>query len=358
MTKKPQYDVNKTKKRWRKRRMRQRNKLHRRGQAQPGQKGKCHCRKLGIERSREKPSPKSPTEEESSPDMVAVILGEAREKTPRPKKQQPATAQIVERPVVPVVAATSRVQEPPQAKARIPPPESARVSAELLRERTEENRRRAQQIEWQNWENATKKHLKVREQLQARDATAAPEVRVETATRKEELSRTTATESQEKQEQSQPLTPLIPVDEPSLGDGSTTEELEGENDERLSGEERQPSQAATSYNWHKNTRPAEPKMPKRRKPSGEETKLKLEQIAYLTMWMQQEKGQRQAWEREPLDEETDVNNLAREMQTMDEQLGKGATLQCIRSQLTEWGIQGVEDAGPQDKTLETPLCKM
>ena len=198
----------------------------------------------------------------------------------------------------------------------------------------------------------------MREQLQARDATAAPEVRVETATRKEELSRTTATESQEKQEQSQPLTPLIPVDEPSLGDGSTTEEVEGENDERLSGKERQPSQAATSYNWHKNRRPAEPKMPKRRKPSGEETKLKLEQIAYLTMWMQQEKGQRQAWEREPLDEEMDVNNLAREMQTMDEQLGEGATLQCIRSQLTEWGIQGVEDAGPQDKTPETPLCKM
>ena len=149
-------------------------------------------------------------------------------------------------------------------------------------------------------------------------------------------------------------------DESPIGDGSTTEELEGEEEEQVSGKEPQPKQAGSSESWHKNTRPAEPPeppMPKRRKLTGEEAQLRLDQIAYLTMWMQQSTERRQVWEREYPDQGKDVISLAKEIQYMDVQLGDGATMQCIYSQLMEWGIPGKVEKGLQEQTPETPQCK-
>ena len=119
---------------------------------------------------REEAPPRS-GEEESSPDMVDIILGKAKERRSRPraKKEKAATA---------TPAATVGTTRPaPATQAKVPPPESARVSAELLRQRTEENRQREQRIEWQNWESAAKRYLKTREQLQEREATRIQEER-------------------------------------------------------------------------------------------------------------------------------------------------------------------------------------
>ena len=215
--------------------------------------------KVGNKKKPKESPPGNPTEEESSPDMAAVILGEAKERAVRPRKRQLTATQPAER-TTQQSPAKSGVPEPPQVKARVPPPESARVSEELLRQRTEENRRREQRLEWQNWENAAKKYIQQSRQLPERSEANVPDGKVETKMEKRKQDGPTAEDDQEENRQSQPLTPLIPRDESPIGDGSTTEELEGEEEEQASRKEPQPQQARSSESWRKNTRPAEPPM--------------------------------------------------------------------------------------------------
>ena len=169
-----------------------------------------------------------------------------------------------------------------------------------------------------------------------------------------------ADEEQRKAQQSQPLTPLLPREESPIGDGSTTEEVEDdklEQDTRAEPHDRptQPSEA-----WHKNTRPAEPRMTKKRQASeprprleGEQAQLKLDQLAYLAMWLKDDDETRRFWEGRQPDLEEDIARLAREMQTTDLQLGQGATAQCIASRLTEWGYEEVLGEPSQEKAPET-----
>ena len=208
-------------------------------------RGETARQKVGNKKRPKEPFQGSPAEEESNPDGVAVILGEAKEKTTTPRKQKPTATQP-----------TEQTASTPLAKARAPPPESARVSEELLRQRTEENRQREQRLEWKKWEKAAKKYIKQGEQLQERRETKETEVKVECKmeTRKEE--KPPAENDQEANTQSQPLTPLIPRDESPIGDGSTMEELEGEEEDHGCGK--------VSESWHKNTGPAERLMPKKR----------------------------------------------------------------------------------------------
>ena len=291
--------------------------------------------KVGNTKNLREEAPPSSGEEESSPDMVDIILGKAKERRSRPrtKKEKAATA---------TPAATVGTMRPaPAMQAKVPPPESARVSAELLRQRTEENRQREQRIEWQNWESAAKRYLKTREQLQEREATRIQEERSQAERKKEEALKPAVKEDKQGEQQNQPLTPLMPREESPVS--NPTEELEREDEA--------PEQPTTSMTWRKNTRPAEPK---RRRLTGEEVQLRLEQTAYLAIWMQQDKDQRQAWEREQPDEEGDIRCLAKEIQSLDEQLGDGATVQCVRSQLQEWGQPVLEEEWPQEKAPETP----
>ena len=308
--------------------------------------GETSTQKVGNKKRPRKPLPGSPMEEELSPDMVAVILGEVKEREKRPRKQQLTATRPKE----------TTADQPP-VKARVPPPESARVSEELLRQRTEENRRREQRLEWQNWENAAKKYIKQREQLQERRETNEMEGQVEDKMEVGKEDKPTVENDQEANRQSQPLTPLIPRDESPIGDGSATEDLEAEEEEHGRGEEPQQQEASGSENWHKNTRLAEPRMPKKRELTGEEVQLKLDQLAYLTMWMQQSTERRQAWEREYPNQDKDTISLAKKMQQMDMQLGDGATIQCIQRQLSEWGMQEPVQTEPQEQTPETPQCR-
>ena len=308
--------------------------------------GETPLQKVGNKKRPKEPLPGSPMEEESSPDMVAVILGEAKERATKPRKQQPAATQP-----------TERTAEQPPAKAKVPPPASARVSEELLRPRTEENRRLEQRLKWENWEKAAKKYITQRRQLQERRETNEPEGKVEDKMETGKEDKPTAENDQEANRQSQPLTPLIPRDESPTGDGSTTEDLEGEEEEHVRGKEPQRQQARVSESWHKTTRPAEPLMPKKRGLTGGEAQLRLNQLAYLTVWMQQSTERRQAWEREYPDQDEDAISLAKKMQQMDVQLGDGATIQCIQSQLIEWGMQVFVQTEPQEQTPETPQCR-
>ena len=73
--------------------------------------------------------------------------------------------------------------------------------------------------------------------------------------------------------------------------------------------------------------------------------------------MQQSTERRQAWEREYPDQDKDVISLARELQHVDVQLGDGATMQCIHSQLMKWGIPDMVEIGLQEQTPETPQCR-
>ena len=291
--------------------------------------------KVGNTKNLREEAPPSSGEEESSPNMVDIILGKAKERRSRPRTQK-------EKAATATPAATVGTMRPaPATQAKVPPPESARVSAELLRQRTEENRQREQRIEWQNWESAAKRYLKTTEQLQEREATRIQEERSQAERKKEETLKPAVKEDKQGEQQSQPLTPFMPREESPVG--SPTEELEREDEA--------PEQPTTSMTWHKNTRPAEPK---RRRLTGEEVQLRLEQTAYLAIWMQQDKDQRQAWEREQPDEEGDIHCLAKAIQSLDDQLGDGATVQCVRSQLQEWGQPVLEEEWPQEKAPETP----
>ena len=161
-------------------------------------------------------------------------------------------------------------------------------------------------------------------------------------------------------QQSQPLTPLLPRDESPIGDGSTTEEMEEEKQEQAAGAETQHQPAQPSEAWRKEARPAEPQMPNKWKVTGSKTQLdgkqaqlKLDQLAYLAMWMKEDEETRQFWEGRQPDLEADTARPARELQKMDLHIGQGATAQCIASQLTEWGFQDVLKAPLQETTPET-----
>ena len=170
----------------------------------------------------------------------------------------------------------------------------------------------------------------------------------------------TKEKDQARMQQSQPLTPLLPRDESPIGDGSTTEEMEEEKQEQAAGAETQHQPAQPSEAWHKEARPAEPQMPNKWEVTGSKTQLdgkqaqlKLDQLAYLAMWMKEDEETRQFWEGRQPDLEADTARPAREMQKMDLHIGQGATAQCIASQLTEWGFQNVLKAPLQETTPET-----
>ena len=187
-----------------------------------------------------------------------------------------------------------------------------------------------------------------------REEAKIQEERNQAEKQKDELLKLAANEDRGRERQSQPLTPLMPREESPIG--SPAEEVEGtaEDLEKVGGKESPEGQLPISMPRHKNTRPAEPTMPKKRRLTGGETQLRLEQTVYLTIWMQKDEAQRRVWEREQHDEEEDVSCLAKEIQCPDEHLGEGATMQCVRSQLQEWGVQGMEEARPQKQTPETP----
>ena len=69
--------------------------------------------------------------------------------------------------------------------------------------------------------------------------------------------------------------------------------------------------------------------------------------------MKEDDETRRFWEGKQPDQEADVSRLAREMQTTDQQLGQGATAQCIASRLTEWGYDDPLGVPSQEKTPET-----
>ena len=169
-----------------------------------------------------------------------------------------------------------------------------------------------------------------------------------------------ADEEQRKAQQSQPLTPWLPREESLIGDGSTTEEVEDDKLEQDTRAEPHDRPTQLSEAWHKNTRPAEPRMTKKWQASeprprleGEQTQLKLDQLAYLAMWLKEDDETRRFWEGRQPDLEEDIARLAREMQTTDLQLGQGATAQCIASRLTEWGYEEVLGEPAQEKAPGT-----
>ena len=74
---------------------------------------------------------------------------------------------------------------------------------------------------------------------------------------------------------------------------------------------------------------------------------------YKEGWLQQDAETRQLWEGKHPDLEEDTVRLAKEIQKMDLQLGEGADVQCIRSQLTKWGVQKIVQTEFQERTPET-----
>ena len=304
--------------------------------------------KVGNKKKSKEAAPQSPMEEESSPDMVAVILGEAEERRPRQGKQKE------ERTTTSPPARSGTQESAPPVQTRVPPSESARVSAELLRQRNEEIRQREQRIEWQNWENAAKKYLKTRRQLQEREEARVREEVNKKEENKDDREIAKPKEAEKERMAEQPLTPLLPREESPIGDQSTTEQMEDDKAEQWA------LQSPTSQAWHRNTRPAEPKIPKQRKweePAprleGERASIRLEQLAYLAMWMKEDDETRYFWEGRQPDQEADFARLAREMQKTDPQLGQGATARCIASKLTEWGYEEPLGAPSQEAAPET-----
>ena len=77
------------------------------------------------------------------------------------------------------------------------------------------------------------------------------------------------------------------------------------------------------------------------------------QLAYLAMWMKEDDETRFFWEGTQPDQDADVAGLAREMQKTDQQLGQGATAQCIASKLTKWGYAEHLGGASQEAAPET-----
>ena len=135
-----------------------------------------------------------------------------------------------------------------------------------------------------------------------------------------------------------PLTPLLPGDETPVEDGSTTEEPDSEEEPDKAGKS---SREEETKAWHKNTRPAESPLPKKnaQELSGKDCQMRLDQLAYLTLWMRKSTETRKMWEKAEPNEEHDAIVLAGKIQDLDVQLGEGATVSCIKSQLVTWGDQ-------------------
>ena len=143
-------------------------------------------------------------EDEPSPDMVAVILGEVADKLPKQHRQQgPADHPTMKE------KATQ-----PEQKPRVPPPPSAKVSEELLRQRNAENREREQRQAWEAWEKAQKVYLK-QQQMRERKRPTVEEDAVEKDTPEQEklVPQQTETTPVSVMEIANPLTPPIPGDE-------------------------------------------------------------------------------------------------------------------------------------------------
>ena len=119
-------------------------------------------------------------------------------------------------------------------KPRVPPPPSAKVSEALLRQCIEENKRREQRPAWEAWEKAQKKYIKEKQELEERNEPKTAEAMVTqnaTGAGNKEQPQAQVTVPVEQKEIS-PLTPLIPGEETPVEDGSTTEEHDGEEDQR------------------------------------------------------------------------------------------------------------------------------
>ena len=224
-----------------------------------------------------------------------------------------------------------------EGKKRVPPPPSARVDESRIDEDAVAKLEKAR-LERLREESDEKKENKDN---------------LDTANPKEE-------KEKGKAEQSQPLTPLVPREESPIGDGSTTEEVEDDKAEQCAAVELDARQTPPSQAWHRNTRPAEPKIPKQWKLEepkprldGEQALIRLDQLAYLAMWMKEDDETRFFREGRQPGQEADIARLAREMQKTDQQLGQGATAQCIASRLTEWGYEEPLGAPSQETAPET-----
>ena len=226
--------------------------------------------------------------------MVAVILGEVAERAPGRQRQQKPTE----------ILDTKETEAQLPTKVRVPPPPSARVSEELLLQRTVENKRE-QRLPWEEWEKAQKRYIKQKE-LRERSEQKMAEEEGEDTTETGNMERAQAEAAPPAtQGDTNPLTPLIPGDETPVEDGSATDELNCEE-----------GRTGDAEAWHKNTRPAEPPGPREKdqEPSGGDFQLKIDQLAYLTLWMKQSVGTRQGREYAELDEEKDVIILAGKLQ--------------------------------------------
>ena len=133
--------------------------------------------------------------------------------------------------------------------------------------------------------------------------------------------------------------------------------MEDDKAEQCEAVERDVLQPPTSQAWRRNTQHKIPKQRKLEEPGprleGEQARIRLDQLAYLAMWMKEDDETRVFWEGRQPDQEADIARLAREMQKTDQQLGQGATAQCIASKLTEWGYEEPLGAPSQEAAPET-----
>ena len=298
------------------------------------------------------------TEQEESPNMVDEILGRTTGQK-QAKRETAETHTSEENRDIKYAQSGNTKQKHTQEtarkeeKRRVPPPASARVDESKIDEVA------VARLEKARLERLSETGKDIKERQGTKEFKEEPnnpkenQERLDTAGSTEE-------KDQPRMQQSQPLTPLLPRDESPIGDGSTTEEMEEEKQEQAAGAEPRQQPAQPSEAWRKITRPAEPQMPNKWKVIGSKTQLdgkqaqlKLDQLAYLTMWMKEDEETRQFWEGRQPDQEADTAQLAREMQKMDLHIGQGATAQCIASQLTEWGFQEVLKESLQETTPET-----
>ena len=84
----------------------------------------------------------------------------------------------------------------------------------------------------------------------------------------------------------------------------------------------------------------------------------MDQLAYLTLWMKQSAETRREWEKAEPNEEHDVVILSGKIQELDVQLGEGATVSCIRSQLVAWGKGEPEQTENEEKAPDAPQLRI
>ena len=85
----------------------------------------------------------------------------------------------------------------------------------------------------------------------------------------------------------------------------------------------------------------------------------MDQLAYLTLWMKQSAETRRESEKaEPNEERDVVVILAGKIQELDVQLGEGATVSCIRSQLVAWGKCEPEQTEDEEKASHTQQLRI